>query len=134
MGKPSDRQRAWLEKAQRTLRTARRALRDGDYDSCVSRTYYAVLQAIAGLLFSEKGRLPSHPEMIRRVVAWDRVHTRLGAASLLTGRRNLSDSLKTLQELRAEADYQPAAVVEGRAREATLFAGEFVRIVEEVAG
>jgi len=31
-----------IQKAKRYLRTAELALKDGDYDSCVSRCYYAM--------------------------------------------------------------------------------------------
>lgn len=58
----------WLEKSDRFLRTGRQALTGGDYETAVSRAYYAVFHAVHALL-GERQVIGSHVELIRRCVS-----------------------------------------------------------------
>ena len=51
-----------IQKAKRYLRTAELTLKDGDYDSCVSRCYYAMFFMAEALLFTEELKASSHKE------------------------------------------------------------------------
>ena len=48
------------EKAKRFLRTAELALKDGDYDSCVSRAYYSMFFMTEAVLLSKNLKASSH--------------------------------------------------------------------------
>ncbi|MBI4498124.1 MAG: HEPN domain-containing protein [Chloroflexi bacterium] len=104
--------RARLEKADRFLRTAQLALRDGDDEGCVSRAYYAVFHSAVALLEGQVGgsrirgyRPLSHLEVLRRCAEWNQRYTRLNAAGLLRGQRDLHTSLRRLHDWREQADY-----------------------------
>ncbi len=51
-------------KAQTFLRTAERALSDGDYDSCASRCYYAMFSVAQAALLTKGLRASSHKGVI----------------------------------------------------------------------
>lgn len=51
-------------KAQMFLRTAERAMGDGDYDSCASRCYYAMFSVAQAALLTKGLRSPSHKGVI----------------------------------------------------------------------
>lgn len=52
-------------KAQTFLRTAERVLSDGDYDSCASRSYYAMFLMAEAALLTKGLRSSSHKGVIR---------------------------------------------------------------------
>ncbi len=131
MAEPNQRQRARLEKAERFLRTAQQALRDGDYESCVSRAYYAVFHAVHALLDLDEP-IRSHVELIRRCVEWNRRYTRLNTVGYLRGRTDLRSSLLALHRLRRDADYELGATSRQSAQDALEFAGRVLAVVKEV--
>ena len=49
-----------INKAKRFLRTAELAFNDGDYDSCVSRCYYAMFFMAEALLLTKNLKASSH--------------------------------------------------------------------------
>lgn len=51
-------------KAQTFLRTAERAMSDGDYDSCASRCYYALFSIAQAALLTKNLRASSHKGVI----------------------------------------------------------------------
>jgi len=51
-------------KAQTFLRTAERAMSEGDYDSCASRCYYAMFSIAQAALLTKGLRSPSHKGVI----------------------------------------------------------------------
>ena len=51
-------------KAQTFLRTAERAMSDGDYDSCASRCYYAMFSVAQAALLAKGLRASSHKGVI----------------------------------------------------------------------
>lgn len=120
-----------LEKAERFLRTAQRALRDGDYESAVSRAYYAVFHSIHALLNEPETR-ENHPEVIRRCVQSNRTYTQLNTAGNLEGREDLNGSLRGLHRWRNEADYQLGMTNRHRAQIALEWARHIVGVIKEV--
>jgi uncharacterized protein (UPF0332 family) len=52
-------------KAQTFLRTAERVMSDGDYDSCASRSYYAMFLMAEAALLTKGLRSSSHKGVIR---------------------------------------------------------------------
>ena len=116
----------FLAKAQSNLRVARLAFENKEYDPCVSRAYYAVLQAeIAALLFFTELRLEywdhdfTQAEFNRRLIRERKIFGSDLAAvhSDLIGRRN-------------EADYKLKRTSETVARRGLAKAENFVQTVQ----
>jgi len=55
---------ALIEKAHRYLRSADLLIRDGDYDSAVSRSYYAMFYSAEAVLLKKKMTFSSHKAVI----------------------------------------------------------------------
>ena len=55
---------ALIEKARRYLRSAELLIRDGDYDSAVSRSYYAMSYSAEAALLKKKMTFTSHKAVI----------------------------------------------------------------------
>ena len=53
-----------IEKARRYLRSAELLIQDGDYDSAVSRSYYAMFYSAEAALLKEKMTFTSHKAVI----------------------------------------------------------------------
>ena len=53
-----------IEKARRYLRSADLLIRDGDYDSAVSRSYYAMFYSAEAVLLKKKMAFSSHKSVI----------------------------------------------------------------------
>jgi len=54
----------FVEKAEKFLKTAEQALNIGDYDSCVSRCYYAMFFMAEAVLFTKNLSASSHKRVI----------------------------------------------------------------------
>ena len=54
----------FTEKAEKFLRTAENALNNGDYDSCVSRCYYAMFFMAEAVLLTKNVTATSHKSVI----------------------------------------------------------------------
>ncbi|MGQ9632007.1 MAG: HEPN domain-containing protein [bacterium] len=85
------------EKAKRFLRTAELSLNDGDYDSCVSRCYYAMFLTTEALLLTQNLRASSHKGVI----------TLFGERFIKTDlmRKELGKMLRRAYDLRQKGDY-----------------------------
>ena len=119
-----------LAKAEQFLGTARMVIESEDHESSVSRAYYAVFHAIRALL--DLGEPPeSHPQIIDRCVRWNTTHTRLSAAGMLRGHKNLRSSLEALHRWRNQADYWVGLTSEERAKDAVDYARRFLAVVKE---
>lgn len=55
---------ALIERAKRYLRSAEILLKDGDFESCASRTYYAMFYAAEASLLTKKLSFSSHKAVI----------------------------------------------------------------------
>ena len=55
----------FVKKAEKYLRTAEHTLSDGDYDSCVSRCYYAMFYTAEVLLLTKGLKASSHKGVLR---------------------------------------------------------------------
>jgi len=120
----------WLEKAERFLGTGRLALRHRDYESAVSRAYYAVLGALNAVV-PQLADVDSHRGSLQQAARWNRRYTGLRAAGVLRGRRDLHGSLERLWEWRNLADYELAKTSRERALEALGFAERVVMAAKE---
>lgn len=130
MAEPDEYQKAGLEKADRYVETARNCLRESDFESSVSRAYYAVYHAIHALLDPKKP-IGSHVELIRECVKWNRTYTRLERVGNLTGNDRLESSLRRLHRWRNDADYAVGFTTRDRAQRALSFSERFLTAVKE---
>lgn len=106
-------------------------LREADYDSSISRAFYAVFHSLNALLDIEEEI--SHPELIRQAIQWNRSHTQLRRAGALDRRHtDLGDSLEGIRRWRTEADYDLEAGTIERAQNSARFAEQMLQVVKEV--
>jgi len=86
-----------IKKAKRFLRTAELALNDGDYDSCVSRCYYAMFFMAEAVLLTEGSKASSHKGVI----------SLFGKHFVKTGvfKKDLGKSLNDAYDMRQAGDY-----------------------------
>lgn len=124
-----------MVKAERFIETARLALRGADYESCVSRAYYALFHSMCALVLDEQDELKqiSHEELIRQVIRWNNVRTRLREVGNLDSRHSsLNRSLTGLLRWRNEADYELETATIERARSSVQFVEQLLRVTKEV--
>lgn len=120
----------WLARAQRSLRSARLLLEDGDADRACNSAYYAMFYAVRAALIhvgqSERALGKTHSGMIAAfhqfLVATDLVDVRQGRA------------LTTEFHRRLIADYEAEGLAPEAARSAIDSANDFVAAVEELVG
>lgn len=86
-----------IKKAKRFLRTAELALNDGDYDSCVSRCYYAMFFMAEAVLLTDGLKASSHKGVI----------SLFGKHFVKTGvfKKDLGKSLNDAYDMRQAGDY-----------------------------
>ena len=119
-----------IRKSERAIRSAHLSLQDGDPDSAVNRSYYAMFNiARAALLASglPEGQLPrTHRGLIEAF----RIH------AVQTGRvdSDIVSSLSRTEGLRLKADYTGTEIGASVAKEVVARAETFVRTVEKVFG
>lgn len=124
----SARQRDTLtEKAQQFLRSAAVLIEIGDYDSCVSRAYFAMFYAAQAALLAERGRLPEQG-----------MRTAFAERFVASGRlpRRASESLNRAYDEQQLADYSHQfATTEAEAErtlgEAEAFVNSLTQMVRE---
>lgn len=92
-----------LEKANRYLRSAELLLNDGDYDSCVSRCYYAMFYSTEALLLMRGLKAYSHKGVI----------SLFGEHFIKTGKlkEDLGRALRRAYDLRQKGDYEVGSMV-----------------------
>jgi len=95
----------WRQLSESSLSAAKTLLREGNYRSCVSRSYYAAYCAATGEIvqaittFANGRRNPAH-EMVTQYVQSDLAISQV--------RKNTIKSLvRILRQLREDADYRP---------------------------
>ena len=113
------------EKAKRFLRTADLSLNDGDYDSCVSRCYYAMFFMAEALRLTENITASSHKGVI----------TLFGKHFNKTDvmEKEMGRTLRRAYDLRQKGDYSTGFIVsKSAAKEMLEQAIEFVSKVDEL--
>lgn len=102
-------------------------MRRDDYDTTVSRSYYAVLHALKALtLTAEQAR--THNGTIQSIA----LTSELASTGVLRDARSVIASVQRLYTWRQEADYSASVMEVGRATDAMAFAERLVAVVEEV--
>ncbi len=115
---------ALLTKAQRYLRSARLLLQDGDYASCVSRSYYAMFYCAQAALLTKGLTFSSHKGTL----------SGFGEQFVKTGifRKELGRELNKAFEKRQLGDYEAASVVSNEdADDVLVSAVEFCGVIEQ---
>jgi uncharacterized protein (UPF0332 family) len=119
-----------MRKADRALRSAEVALRDGDSDGAVNRTYYAVLNVTRAALLSAGIAEDALPRTHRGVIAAFSRH------AVQTGRINqeLARVLGRAEDLRLRADYTGEEIGDRTAGQTIAEAQAFINaVVQEYA-
>jgi uncharacterized protein (UPF0332 family) len=115
---------ALLAKAQRYLRSADLLFRDGDYESCVSRTYYAMFYCAQAALLTRSLTFSSHKSVI---AAFGEHFVKTGVFPKQMGRE-----LNRAFEKRQLGDYEFTTVVSDEdARELLARGQEFCDAVQQ---
>jgi len=115
---------ALIEKARRYLRSAELLIHDGDYDSAVSRSYYAMFYSAQAALLKKKMTFSSHKAVI----------SAFGQHFVKTGifEKRLGRDLNIIFGERQLGDYEPNfSISEDNARHAFETAQGFVDKVTE---
>ena len=115
---------ALIEKARRYLRSAELLIRDGDYDSAVSRAYYAMFFSAEEALLKRKMNFSSHKAVI----------SAFGQLFLKTGifEKRLGRDLNIIFDERQLGDYETNfSISEDNARHAFETARGFVDQITE---
>ncbi len=126
---------ARIEKADRFLRTAQQALQGQDYESCISRAYYAVFHSMCTLVLDESDapQRISREVIIQELIRWNATSPRLRFAGTLDNRHvNLRQSLAGLFRWRNEADYEYGTATLERARRSVQFAERLLQTTKEI--
>lgn len=114
--------RALIEKAQRYLRSSEILLKDGDAESSVSRTYYAMFYAVEAVLLTKDFSFSSHKGVI----------SAFGEHFIKTGvfPREMGRELNRAFEKRQIGDYEYTFVIPEDEAEQMLRSGkEFVNTI-----
>ena len=112
--------RDFIEKAEKFLSTAENALNTGDYDSCVSRCYYAMFFMAEAALLTKSLTASSHKGVI----------SLFGEHFVKTNilERNLGKALNDAYDKRLVGDYGVGfTVTEQQAKDLLKTAQDFVR-------
>lgn len=119
-----------VRKGERAIRSAHLSLRDGDPDSAVNRSYYAMFNVARAALLNVGVSEGELPRTHRGVIEAFRIH------AVQTGRIDvdLASNLSRTEALRLKADYTGAEIDAGVAKEVVAHAEKFVRTVEQVFG
>jgi len=118
---------ALIAKAHRYLRSARLLLQDGDYESCVSRSYYAMFYCAQAALLTKNLTFSSHKGVI----------SAFGEQFVKTDifPRKLGRELNRAFEKRQLGDYESAPIVSDEdADEVLAHAREFCGAIETWIG
>jgi len=123
--------RAYWNKAQENLASARSEYNYGRYNACANRVYYAAFHAAIVALLD--GALPA------RTGIWGHGYVQAQLAGRLINRRKIlagefRDTLTVLIELRTKADYDEAPVSQREAGRALRQAEAFVNAIAARGG
>ena len=114
----------FIEKAEKFLKTAEQALCIGDYDSCVSRCYYAMFFMAEAALLTKNLSASSHKGVI----------SLFGEHFIKTGKldKELGKALRRAYDLRQRGDYETGFMVtEEEARKRLGIAKNFVKAISD---
>ncbi len=115
---------ALIEKARRYLKSAVLLIQDGDYDSAVSRSYYAMFYSVEAALLKKKMTFTSHKAVIS---AFGQHFVKTGVFDKRLGR-----DLNIIFDKRQLGDYgSDFSISEDNARRAFESAREFVEHLAE---
>jgi uncharacterized protein (UPF0332 family) len=117
-----------LRKSKRALRSARLDLQDGDFDSAVNRSYYAMFDMARASLLSSGVPEDKLPRTHKGVIAAFRQH------AIASGKISveLAGALSRTELLRLQADYSGTEIDAGSATDTVARAETFVQTVERV--
>jgi uncharacterized protein (UPF0332 family) len=120
--------RALVRKSERALRSARLDLKDGDYDSAVNRSYYAMFDIARAALLRAGVAEDKLPRTHNGVIA------AFGQHAVQTGQidRELAADLSRTESHRIKADYTGIEIEPKIAAETVAKAEVFVQTVERV--
>ena len=113
-----------VERAAKYLRSAKVLLNEGDYESCVSRAYYAMFYTAEAALLTKGLTFSSHKGVI----------SAFGKHLIQTGEipKEMSKELHRAFEKRQLSDYEFAFVIaRDEAEEILEAAGNFVNVVRD---
>lgn len=114
----------FLARAKRYVRSARLLIKDEDFESAVSRTYYAMFFAVQALLLTRGLSFSSHKAVLS---AFSGEFIKTGVFKKESGK-----AVRRAFEKRHISDYMPACVITGpEAAEMLEEAEAFIRAVEE---
>lgn len=113
-----------IQRAERAIKSAELLLRDGDVDTSVSRSYYAMFYVTEALLLTKELKFSSHRSVI----------SLFGEHFVKTGifKPEMGKKLSKTFEKRLVGDYSFAPEVnEGEAKEVLSWAKEFVKEIKD---
>ena len=123
----TDARQALLGKARRAIQSARLLQADGDYDSAVSRAYYAMFYVAEALLLSKGLTFSKHSAVI---AAFGREFAKTGEVP-----ERYHRYLVDAEEDRNVSDYQPVSHMSGEAARLHISrAEEFLAAAEHLLG
>ncbi len=115
--------RSLIKKAQRYLKSAQLLLRDKDFESCVSRTYYAMFYCAEAALLTKNLSFSSHKGVI----------SAFGEHFIKTGvfPKEIGRELNRAFEKRQISDYEYTSLISNEEAEEILNSGsQFINVVE----
>jgi uncharacterized protein (UPF0332 family) len=113
-----------LQRAEKAVKSAELLLKEGDFDSSVSRSYYAMFYATEALLLTKELKFSSHRSVI----------SLFGEHFIKTGifKPEMGKSLRNAFDKRLIGDYSFAPQVdEEEAKEVLTWTKEFVKEIRE---
>ena len=113
-----------FERADKYLRSAKMLIKEKDYESAVSRVYYAMFYAVEAILLTKKLSFSSHKGAI----------SAFGEQFIKTGifPKDMSRNLNDAFEKRQLGEYEYSFVIpEKDAKEVLTYGKEFVKILRE---
>ena len=117
----------FIKKAEKFLKTAELVLDSGDYDSCVSRCYYAMFFMAEAALLTKSLRASTHKGVI----------SLFGEHFVKAGifEREIGKSLTDVHDKRLVGDYGVGFVVTSKEAESAVVAAKrFVQVIKEHLG
>jgi len=122
----------YLEKAQSSYEGARACLEKQAFDSCVSRSYYAVFQAAIAALIQLTDFRPARGEWSHKATQAEFNRRLVMRRKVFSGQ--IGKTLLTLIEWRHRADYSPTNTGRQMARASTSLAEVFLTSIHNQLG
>src|SRR5262245_58867907 len=122
----------YLEKARSSYVGARACFDRQAFDSCVSRCYYAVFQAVIAALIQLTDFRPSGGEWSHKATQAEFNRRLVMRRKIFSGQ--IGKTLLTLIEWRHRADYSPTSAGSRLARTSTALAEAFLTAIQDQLG